>query len=192
MSADFDKAIDGAVREMLDVEPPAGLRRRVLEKLPAGGFQLPASSFRLPASGWVLGAVGAAAVVILAVFLTRGTPQQPETITAGTQPVTAPPTTPATHPPVLEPAVTPAEPAEPPAERRIVVATVAASDVTTDAPPAPGFPRLPALSVPELNVSSIQRPAPVEGPDAIATDPIATPSPLAIEPLPAQGRQSQE
>jgi len=79
-----------------------------------------------------------------------------------------------------------------PAERRIVAATVAASDVTTDATPAPGFPRLPALSVPELNVSSIQRPAPVEGPDAIATDPIATPSPLAIEPLPAQGRQSQE
>ena len=37
MSADFDKAIDRAVREMLDVEPPAGLRRRVLEQIPASG-----------------------------------------------------------------------------------------------------------------------------------------------------------
>src|SRR4051794_9659993 len=37
MSADFDKAIDGAVREMLDLEPRADLRARVIAQLPASG-----------------------------------------------------------------------------------------------------------------------------------------------------------
>jgi hypothetical protein len=35
MSADFDKAIDRAVREMLDAEPPDGLRERVLQRIEA-------------------------------------------------------------------------------------------------------------------------------------------------------------
>jgi len=42
MSADLDREIDRAVREMLDVEPPAGLRGRVMqrieEKRVASGF----------------------------------------------------------------------------------------------------------------------------------------------------------
>lgn len=186
MSADFDKAIDRAVREMLDVEPPAGLRRRVLTRLPAAGS-------RLPASGWVLGAVAAAALVILAIFLARSTPRQPETTTTGRQqPVTAPATTTPMQPHTAEsPAVQAAS--HPQSDRRVVAAAVAASAETTfDNPPAPGFPRLPALTVPELSLSSIRAVAPVEGPGAIATDPIATPSPLVIEPLPDQGRQSQE
>lgn len=196
MSADFEKAIDHAVREMLDVEPPAGLRRRVIERLPASGSRLPAvpaSRFRLPASGWTLGAATAAALVVVAVFLMRSMPRQPEMTTAVTQPpLTAPAPTPSVQPPSLEPAVAPGA-SRPGSDRRVVVAAVAASaDVAFDAPPAPGFPRVPALSVPELSVSSIQSVAPVEGPSVIATDPIATPSPLAIEPLSAQGRQSQE
>ena len=73
MSADFDKAIDRAVREMLDVEPPAGLRRRVLEQIPASG------TFR-----WkILLPVTAAALLILALLLPRSTPRQPETTTSG-------------------------------------------------------------------------------------------------------------
>ena len=117
MSADFDKAIDGAVRELLDVEPPDGLRQRVIERLPAfakapagkpaSGSQLPAADFRLPASGFRLPArwrvassfswkvllpVAAAAVLVLGVFLTRSTPRQPETTTVSVQqpPVTPP------------------------------------------------------------------------------------------------------
>ena len=33
MSADLDREIDRAVREMLDVEPPAGLRARVMQRI---------------------------------------------------------------------------------------------------------------------------------------------------------------
>ena len=66
MSADLDKAIDRAVREMLDIEPPADLRERVIAELSAAGSRLPASSFRLPA---LITALGAAAVVVLAVML---------------------------------------------------------------------------------------------------------------------------
>jgi hypothetical protein len=58
MSADFDEAIDRAVREMLDVEPPADLRARVIAQLPASGSRLPAFGFRLPASGFRLPASG--------------------------------------------------------------------------------------------------------------------------------------
>ena len=194
MSADFDKAIEHAVREMLDVEPPAGLRRRVIERLPAfaeAPAGKPASGSRLPVSGFVLGPLAAAAVVILAVFLTRSTPRPVETTTVAVQPsVPVPVTTPAAEPPAPEVPV--AQPSSHPPSDRRVVAVAAPVDVSFDAPPTPGFPRLPALSVPELSVSAIQRVAPVEEPGAIAPDPIATPSPLAIEPLPAQGRQSQE
>ncbi len=51
MSADLDKAIDRAVREMLDVEPPADLRDRVMARLTASGARLPAAGSRLPAAG---------------------------------------------------------------------------------------------------------------------------------------------
>ena len=102
MSADFDKAIDHAVREMLDVEPPAGLRQRVVERLPtfaeapagkpAAGLQRPAAGFRLPAAGWGLGAVATVALVVFAIFMARSTPRQPEMTTTHVQqpPVTPP------------------------------------------------------------------------------------------------------
>jgi hypothetical protein len=81
----FDSAINRAVREMLDVEPPPNLRARVIEKLltscrlPAAGCRLPATGFRLPASGcrlpasrlWLAVPLGAAAVIVLAVLLAR-------------------------------------------------------------------------------------------------------------------------
>jgi hypothetical protein len=44
--ARFDDAIDGAVREMLDVEPPAGLRGRVLDRIHALPTNPVASAFR--------------------------------------------------------------------------------------------------------------------------------------------------
>lgn len=110
MSADFDKAIDHAVREMLDVEPPAGLRRRVIERLPtfaeapagkpASGFQRPAAGFRLPAAGWGLGAVATVALVVFAIFMARSTPRQPESTTVS---VPQPATQSTVTPPVAEP-----------------------------------------------------------------------------------------
>ena len=102
MTSRFDDAVDRAVREMLDVEPPADLRARVLARLPAAGsrppaagFRLPAFSFRLPAPGFRLPAFGfrlpafgfrhgvvwaaaAAAIVLLALVVARrGDPVAP-------------------------------------------------------------------------------------------------------------------
>lgn len=60
--ARFDEAIDRAVREMLDVEPPAGLRGRVLDRL---------AEPRSPRWSWIWVAapLAAAAVVVLAVTI---------------------------------------------------------------------------------------------------------------------------
>lgn len=55
----LDMAIDRAVREMLDVEPPMGLRGRVLDRI-----QRPRRSF---AWVWIAVPVAAAAVILLAV-----------------------------------------------------------------------------------------------------------------------------
>jgi hypothetical protein len=77
----LDEAIDRAVREMLDVEPPAGLRGRVLDRIDAlSGNPLLStnsvvSAFRRNTrkTWWLAGPVAAAAVVVLAVLaLWRG------------------------------------------------------------------------------------------------------------------------
>jgi hypothetical protein len=60
--ARFDEAIDRAVREMLDVEPPAGLRGRVLDRI---------ETTRSPGWSWIWVAapLGAAAILVLAVLM---------------------------------------------------------------------------------------------------------------------------
>jgi hypothetical protein len=61
-----DRAIDLAVREMLDVEPPSGLRGRVLDRIesPRRGF----------AWIWIATPVAAAAAIVLAVLAPWRTP----------------------------------------------------------------------------------------------------------------------
>src|SRR5690242_9525546 len=128
MSADFDKAIDGAVREMLDVDPAAGLRQRVLEELPASGFQLPARLLVASSFSWkVLLPVAAAAVLVLAVLLLRGTSREPETTTVSVpqSPATAVTAAPVASQAVQIPHVESSSPAAP--ERRAVLAAVAPS-----------------------------------------------------------------
>jgi hypothetical protein len=72
MSDDLDLAIDRAVREMLDIEPPMALRANVIARI-ENGSPFPVSSFQFPVSSWVrVGVVAvAAAVVVLAVMLAR-------------------------------------------------------------------------------------------------------------------------
>lgn len=66
MPADLDREIDRAVREMLDVEPAADLRDRVLDRIgrPAPGWKW----------SWVAVPVAAAAVVALAVVFRPAAP----------------------------------------------------------------------------------------------------------------------
>ena len=79
MSADFDKAIDRAVREMLDVEPAADLRGRVMDRIARrGAGRRPAWISKI---GWVAVPLAAAAVLVLALVLpSRQTPQRPVTV----------------------------------------------------------------------------------------------------------------
>lgn len=63
----IDRAIDRAVRDIMSVEPPAGLRRRVLSRLDAP----PRRATLLP---WGMGVVGALAAVVLAVLLLKPSP----------------------------------------------------------------------------------------------------------------------
>ena len=74
--ARFDDAVDRAVREMLDVEPRADLRARVMARIEephvASGFDAShvASAFRR--KFWLIGApIAAAAIIILAVVIAR-------------------------------------------------------------------------------------------------------------------------
>ena len=65
----LDIAIDRAVRDMLDVEPPAGLRGRVLDRI-----EQPRRTFGWT---WVLVPLAAAAVIILAVLTPWRHAEQP-------------------------------------------------------------------------------------------------------------------
>jgi len=200
MSADLDREIDRAVREMLDVEPPAGLRARVMQRIDEGqvasGFSRKvtvASAFRRKIL-WAGLPIAAAAVILIAVVIAR-------------RDGTAPPLTPIAGPtiakatPTSEPATsTQSAPAGTPRtattadRRRLDVLPRGAQRVTATAAvepvPADGFPRVPSLSVPALTMSEIRGVAPAE-PAQIGVDPIAAPAPLEIEPLPLSPRERQ-
>ena len=104
--ARFDDAIDRAVREMLDVEPRADLRARVMARIEEPSADTPvASGFRR--KFWLIGApIAAAAIIILAVMIARRdaagpalAPTAPPSIAQATPPsaqprvATPPPTT---------------------------------------------------------------------------------------------------
>jgi hypothetical protein len=71
MSGDVDKAIDRAVREMLDAEPRADLRARVVARIDAqsSSLQPPAAGFQLPAFSFGFAAVSAAAALVVLVLV---------------------------------------------------------------------------------------------------------------------------
>src|SRR4051812_17160420 len=67
--ARFDRAIDEAVREMLDVEQPAGFRARVLRRIEARSLPPEGGSYKRFL--WAALPIAAAAILILAVLLPR-------------------------------------------------------------------------------------------------------------------------
>jgi hypothetical protein len=91
----FDLAIDRAVREMLDVDPPAGLRARVIARLPV------ASAFRrkdllrkdlFKRKAWMLVPIAAALILfILRPWHTSPARPQPAPVVARTAPIATPP-----------------------------------------------------------------------------------------------------
>jgi len=99
----LDVAIDRAVREMLDVEQPAGLRGRVLQRIEGADSRSGvASTFRWRFV-WIAAPVAAAAILILALLPTRrAEPTRPTTVVQ-----VGPVKTPPAGAPVVEPDPTP-------------------------------------------------------------------------------------
>ncbi len=105
----FDLAIDRAVREMLDVEPPPGLRGRVLDGIERSPDSV-ASAFRRKIF-WIAMPVAAAAILALAVLLpsTTDTALVAPVVKGGADhrlAVTPPPQAPQIAPAVQTPVVT--------------------------------------------------------------------------------------
>jgi hypothetical protein len=100
----LDFEIDRTVREMLDVEQPAGLRGRVIDRI----SNVPvASAFRRKA--WILVPIAAAAIIVLAVMLpwrgdrrvatpSSGATQRPQVVTTTSPPPASVSTTPSSTP----------------------------------------------------------------------------------------------
>ena len=186
----LDRAIDRAVHEMLAVEPPAGLRGRVLARIDpvASGIQV-ASGFSRKIL-WTALPLGAAAVLALALLLPRTASQpQPPTTVAGN---TTAPRVETVPPRTATPPATATARTEPPAPRRVEpgaalpAGMVAAADADADVVfgPSPDFPRVGALSIAPLTVSTLSTVSSVAAPPELTLDPIAAPAPIEIEPLP--------
>lgn len=173
---------------MLDVEPPAGFRTRVLRRIDAD---------RRVASGrhpllWLGAPLAAAAAIAIAILLPTGVePPQAPVARVETPPVHVP--LPAPQPSAAPAARTTTPPRTRPAVRRgqRIVTAASVADGSADAP-LPGFPQVPSLSVPELSVSEIRRVAAVSAPTQLGVQPIAAPAPLDLEPLPLSPRDRQE
>jgi hypothetical protein len=179
----FDSEIDRAVREMLDVEPAADLRGRVLARIDPDSV---ASAFRRKDQFrrkivWGAAPLAAAAVIILAVLAPWRQPSPP-VITP------APPSIARVEPKPVVPIMEAARPASPPVQRpasrgieeRIVVAAVApADDADAIDPLSPIAP---------ITVAPV-RPADI-APKEIAISPLTPITELQIAPLSPPDRRN--
>lgn len=179
MQGRLDMAIDRAVREMLDVEPPAGLRGRVLDRIesPRRGF------------GWMwIAAPLAAAMLILAVLapwrqvappvVTPG----PPSVARAEQPVTLPPTiAPAAPPKTAEsPKTIPVPRPDAMGERLVVAGALPAADADSVIEPLG--------SIAPITVAAV-RPASLPQTE-IAISPLAPIAELQIAPLSPPDRRN--
>ena len=119
----LDRAIDRAVREMMHVDPPPGLRRRVLSRLQTQGAE---RRLFVPRYAW-----GAAALVILvvAVMFTRDARREPAAVIAQPSVAAGESTTP------RESSAAPPQAAVPPA--RTTASRVSPPRITSDPIPMP-------------------------------------------------------
>lgn len=190
----FDAAIDRAVRELMDVEPRADLRGRIIARIErprvlAGRVFRPGVRWT-----WVLAPVAAAALVVIAVVLMR--PATPtEVPRTGTDIVLRAPETPAEAPPVArreEPrAPSPARLAVPPARQAHAAAAIADDTIFRSARPDEGFAVVDALPAPPpIVVNTIAAPASTQPAD-LDIAPLRV-APLEVNALPDTPQERQE
>lgn len=165
----LDRAIDRAVREMVQVDPRPGLRRRVLSRLDADSRPAARITVRY---AW---AAAAFAIVIAAVIFTRERPDVPVTpVPAASQ--TAVVTAPASE--VKRPVVVP-----PPATRR------PAARMTREAIPMPpvtnvfGSPSRVVVAASDSGVEAIATPAASSAPESPGAVPALVIPPLSTAPI---------
>jgi hypothetical protein len=171
----IDAAIDGAVREMLDVEPPADLRARVIQGID-GGHRSGGSRIAA-APRWVFGSLAAAAIVVLAVLVARRSEPPPQPRVAAVNRHLASPR--------LVPAVAPDRPAQAaatarrPVPRAETAGTVAAASFSENAGETPGIAPLKAIAPIAVAPITQETIAPAE----IAVRPLNTITDVQIAPL---------
>ena len=179
----IDRAIDGAVREMLDVEPLPGLRGRVLRRIEgdslvasdvASAFRRKILLFGVP--------LAAAAILILAVLLPRmrdaESPRAPVTTAVNTQP----------QHPIVNPSPTPVAPGPgttPPIEPRPAVVAGRTPRTASEATPRPDRVVAAAtVAAPENATTAI---APLNAMTPIQISPIGehrvSPAEISVRPL---------
>ncbi len=183
----IDQAIDRAVRKMMQVDPPAGLRRRVMARIEAGpstrGFM---GSLRTgPSTRGFMGSPGfavaaALAIVVLGVVVTRNNRVAPAPIDLPAATVAVPEKTPETTSRVEPP---PQPVAAPPVRPRVTARTPG------------GFRREPIPMAPVADIFGTRTAAIAAAADPIAdavwtapTAPdvegsIAEPAPLVVRPI---------
>lgn len=187
MTDDLDRAIDGAVREMLDVEQPAGFRGRVLDRIEGGSPAITsglgvASAFRRKIY-WAAVPLAAAAIAILAVLLPRHAERpQPSVTVATSQPQ---PTIPPATPPVPEPVVAAARQPRPQPSRVVERAVVAAAfePAAPVGTPIEPLTRIDPIVVAPLTTASI-------APDEISLRPLMTITEVQVAPLNSPDRRN--
>jgi hypothetical protein len=169
---DVDRAIDLVVREMMEVEPRADLRARVIERIEhPGAFvgRVFRPGFRLT---WMMASIAAAAVLAVAVVLWQAAKPIPS------RPVTEVVVHPSDmrRPPIIprpqEPRRTLVRTATP-EDRRVTAAVATTDDTKFSSAPPPGFAVIDALAPPPPIV--IEQIAPADPPVVAG---------LAIAPLP--------
>jgi hypothetical protein len=185
----LDGEIDWAVREMLDVEPPAGLRGRVLDRI-----EMSASSDFRRRLAWISVPIAVAAVVVLAMLLPwrQASEEGPRPSLAEAAPtVTVPlgesPTTPGSATTLSIPlrhAPAPRRREAPASQERMVVATMApATDDTIGA----DVELEPLASIAPIAIPAV-RPADIT-PAEIAITPLAPIAEVQIAPLSPPARR---
>lgn len=159
MSADLDREIDRAVRAMLDREPPALLRSRVLSSIEGGDRRWSIAPFAIPAGALAI------AIVLWIVLAPGRAVDRPVQISAGSGDVHLPPPAgEAVVRPHGSPTVAPRVGAAVRRQRHVVAAAVAHSepvDPGIDALASPAPLSVGTLPAPATSTLSSIQPAPL-------------------------------
>jgi hypothetical protein len=157
----LDVAINRAVREMLDIEPPAGLRGRVVRRIEgADGSSGLASAFRRKIF-WIAAPAAAAAILILAVIAPWRTKPVPATDATKVAAVEPPAVVDPVQPPTMVLSPTPSRPD----------------------PPRVSGPATVARGKPRVIVERMVIAATVPAGNGVEIDPLAAINPIRIAPV---------